>query len=160
MGDLKTRYYDITVTATDSAGHTDSDTCRVIIVPSCKYRDPDCEKYDKPEMPYEKDAESYYYNITAVEDSVALSEVLYENAQQELTWKSGLKTPQAPKEILRSGKSAKQSPAHIEQSMGTNNAGPRVTWVTPFSQDTPSSTQDGTPPTSAPTSKVSRLDFS
>ena len=159
MGDLKTRYYTITVTATDSAGNTGSDTCRVIIVPSCKSQDPGCEKYDKSD-PYEKYADSYYYSIAAVEDSVALSEVLYENAQQELTWKSGLKTPQAPKEILRSGKSAKQSPAHIEQSMGTNNAGPRVTWVTPFSQDTPSSTQDGTPPTSAPTSKVSRLDFS
>ena len=33
--DLKIRFYDITVTATDSAGNTGADTCKVIIVPSC-----------------------------------------------------------------------------------------------------------------------------
>ena len=35
MESLKVRYYDITVTALDSAGNTNSDTCKVIIVPSC-----------------------------------------------------------------------------------------------------------------------------
>jgi len=35
MQNLTIRFYDITVTASDSAGNTGSDTCKVIIVPSC-----------------------------------------------------------------------------------------------------------------------------
>ena len=108
MGYLKTRYYDITVTATDRAGNAASDTCRVVIVPSCKSQDPGCEKYDKT-VPYEKDAESFYYSISAVDTSVDESEVLYEAAQQKLVWKSGLETPQAPPDVPRSSKSAKGS---------------------------------------------------
>jgi len=109
MGYLKTRYYNITVTATDAAGNIGSDTCRVVIVPSCKSQDPGCEKYYK-RVPYEKDAESYYYRISAVDKSVDESEVLYEAAQQKLVWKSGLKTPQAPPNVPRSSsKSAKES---------------------------------------------------
>ena len=43
---LKVRFYDITVTATDSAGNTGSDTCKVIIVPSCTQTLTDgCEEY-------------------------------------------------------------------------------------------------------------------
>ena len=106
MGDLKTRYYNITVTATDSAGNIGSDTCQVVIIPSCKSQDPGCEKYDKT-TPYEKDAESYYYRISAADRSVDESEVLYEAAQQNLVWKRGLKTPQAPPRY--SSKSAKGS---------------------------------------------------
>ena len=95
MGDLKTRYYDITVKATDSSGRIGSDTCRVVIVPSCNPQDPGCEKHNKT-LSNKEDAESHYYTITAVNDSVDQSEVLYEAAHQKLVWKSGLKTPQAP----------------------------------------------------------------
>ena len=40
MGDLKTRYYEVTVTVSDLAGNIGSDTCKVVIIPSCN---PDSE---------------------------------------------------------------------------------------------------------------------
>jgi len=90
MGDLKTRYYDITVTASDSAGNTDSDTCRVVIVPSCDPEtDSDCEEYDRPELP---NVEDFYYTRSAVYDSVVESQVLNQVALQKLTWEDGLAT--------------------------------------------------------------------
>ena len=42
--DLKIRFYEITVTGTDSAGRQGSDTCRIIMVPKCKH---DHAKYPK-----------------------------------------------------------------------------------------------------------------
>ena len=45
MQNLKVRFYDITVTASDSAGNTGNDTCKVIIVPRCSSLDNGCEKY-------------------------------------------------------------------------------------------------------------------
>ena len=49
MGDLKTRYYEVTVTVSDLAGNIGSDTCKVVIIPSCN---PDSENdvdlYDSP----------------------------------------------------------------------------------------------------------------
>ena len=92
MGDLKTRYYDITVTASDSAGNTDSDTCRVVIVPSCNPdtdSDFDCVEYDRPELP---NVEDFYYTRSAVYASVVESQVLNQVAQQKLTWEDGLAT--------------------------------------------------------------------
>ena len=90
MGDLKTRYYDITVTASDSAGNTGSDTCRVVIVPSCDdpETDPDtCKEYDGPELP---NVEDFYYSRAAVYASITQSQVLNQVAQQKLTWEDGL----------------------------------------------------------------------
>ena len=90
MGDLKTRYYDITVTASDAAGNTESDTCRVVIVPSCN---PDtdsdlvCEEYDGPELP---NVEDFYYTRPAVLATVTQSQVLNYVAREELTWEDGL----------------------------------------------------------------------
>ena len=47
MQNLNVRYYDIRVTATDSAGNIGSDTCKVIVVPSCTPSLVDgCEKYE------------------------------------------------------------------------------------------------------------------
>ena len=90
MGDLKTRYYDITVTASDSAGNTDSDTCKVVIVPSCNPKtDLDCEEYDGPELP---NVEDFYYTRSAVYASVGESQVLNQVAREELTWEDGLAT--------------------------------------------------------------------
>ena len=83
MGYLKTRYYDITVTASDSAGNQGSDTCRVVIVPPCNpHEDYDCEQYN-----------GYYYKLSAVTDSIMQSQVLNEVAQDKFVWKSGLVPP-------------------------------------------------------------------
>ena len=102
MGYLKTRYYNITVTATDAAGHTGSDTCRVVIVPT-----------------YGSDSKSgkteRYYSISAVDASVDESEVLYEAAQQKLVWKSGLETPQAPPTVPRISSSKSELSIYIYQ---------------------------------------------
>ena len=83
MGYVKTRFYDITVTASDSAGNQGSDTCRVVIVPPCNpHEDYDCEQYN-----------GYYYKLSAVKDSIMQSQVLNEVAQEKLVWKSGLVPP-------------------------------------------------------------------
>jgi len=90
MGDLKTRYYDITVTASDAAGNVGSDTCRVVIVPSCDPEtDSNCEAYDGPELP---NVENFYYIRSSVFASVTQSQVLNQVAQQKLTWEDGLAT--------------------------------------------------------------------
>ena len=90
MGDLNTRYYEITVTASDVSGNTGSDTCRVVIVPSCNPdSDPNCEEYNGPELP---NVEDFYYSIDAVNASVAESQVLNRISREELTWEDGLAT--------------------------------------------------------------------
>ena len=82
MGYVKTRFYDITVTASDSAGNQGSDTCRVVIVPPCNPQEDDCEQYN-----------GYYYKLSAVTDSIMQSQVLNEVAQDKFVWKSGLVPP-------------------------------------------------------------------
>ena len=90
MGDLKTRYYDITVTASDAAGNTGSDTCRVVIVPSCDPEtDSNCEEYNGLELP---NVEDFYYTRPAVFATVTQSQVLNQVAREELTWEDGLAT--------------------------------------------------------------------
>jgi len=92
MGSLKTRYYDITVTASDSAGNIGSDTCQVVIVPSCNPEtdsDSICEEYNRSGLP---NVEDFYYSIAAVNASVTQSQVLNQVAREELTWESGLAT--------------------------------------------------------------------
>ena len=89
MGDLKTRYYEVTVTASDLAGNTGSDTCKVVIIPSCNpENDPDsCEEYNVHELP---NVEDFYYTRSAVNSSIAESQVLSQVAQEKLTWESNL----------------------------------------------------------------------
>jgi len=91
MGDLKTRYYEVTVTVSDLAGNTDSDTCKVVIVPSCNpENEPDtCEEYNGIELP---NVEDFYYTRSAVDTSVTQSQALSQVAQEKLTWESGLET--------------------------------------------------------------------
>ena len=116
MGDLKTRYYDITVTASDSAGNTDSDTCRVVIVPSCNPEtDSDCVKYDRPELP---NVESFYYSRPAVFDSVNKSQVLNHVAREELTWEDGLATLD-PEEVTNEDVYVDVDPPVLTCSLGT-----------------------------------------
>ena len=80
MGYPKTRYYNITVTASDAAGNTGSDTCRVVIVPTY-----DSDSKSSKAETYVSDSKSgkteRYYSISAVDASVDESEVLYEAAQ-------------------------------------------------------------------------------
>ena len=90
MGDLKTRYYDITVTASDAAGNIGSDTCRVVIVPNCDPEtDSNCVEFGRPELP---NVEGFYYTQSVVDDSVGESNVLNHVAREELTWEDGLST--------------------------------------------------------------------
>ena len=118
MGDLKTRYYDITVTATDSAGNIGSDKCRVVIVPSC---DPEtdsdsiCEEYNRPGLP---NVEDFYYSIAAVNASVTQSQVLNQVAQQKLVWESGLATPD-PDEETNEAEEIDVDPPVVTCNLGT-----------------------------------------
>ena len=117
-GDLKTRYYDITVTASDAAGNTDSDTCRVVIVPSCNPEtDSDlvCEEYDGPELP---NVEDFYYTRSAVLATVTQSQVLNQVAQQKLTWEDGLATLD-PEEETNEAVDVDVDPPVLTCSLGT-----------------------------------------
>ena len=143
IGDLKTRYYNITVTATDSAGHIGSDTCRVVIVPSYSSE----SKSGKAER---------YYSIDVVDASLAQSEVLYEAAQQKLTWKSGLKTskdtaggetkPWESDPTTNPTKSSQPSMTTLPSSQPSSSSQPKVKDAT-------------SPPSTSPTSAPSKVSF-
>jgi len=153
MGDLKTRYYDIKVTATDSAGNIGSDTCRVVVIPSCKPQDHGCEKFSKT-VPYVKGTESYYYAISAVNNSVAQSEVLYEAAKQTCVWKNGLQLPQAPPDSPLQTAPPTVAPSPSPSSKSAKIAKEEVT--KPWESD--AETKDATqPPTSSPQPSLTTL---
>ena len=85
MGDLKTRFYDIEVTASDFAGNAASVTCKVVIVPNCiPDSDPGCDN---------QIGSTFYYNISDVDESVMMSTVRYEIDEEKLTWERGLDLP-------------------------------------------------------------------
>ena len=85
MGDLKTRFYDIEVTASDFAGNAASVTCKVVIVPNCiPDSDPGCDN---------QIGSTFYYNISDVDESVMMSTVRYEIDKEKLTWERGLDLP-------------------------------------------------------------------
>ena len=91
MGDLKTRFYDIEVTASDFAGNSASVTCKVVIVPNCNPNsDPDCDNQID---------DTFYYSIEAVDDSVIMSTVRYEIDEEKLTWERGLELPMLTDEL-------------------------------------------------------------
>ena len=92
MGDLKTRFYDITVTASDFAGNSASVTCKVVIVPNC---DPDSD----PVRCDNQIDDTFYYSIEAVKDSVGLSTVHYEIDEEKLIWERGLEMPALDDEL-------------------------------------------------------------
>ena len=81
----KFRFYDITVTASDSAGNTGSDTCKVIIVPSCSRPPfPDgCERFKAGNSR----RNTFYYTVDFVKAAVFQSKILYQVAEAELVWK-------------------------------------------------------------------------
>ena len=115
-GDLKTRYYDITVTASDAAGNTDSDTCRVVIIPSCDPEtDSNCEEYNGLELP---NVEDFYYSRPAVFNSVNKSQVLNHVAREELTWEDGLATLD-PEEVTNEDVYVDVDPPVLTCSLGT-----------------------------------------
>ena len=122
MGDLKTRYYDITVTASDAAGNVGSDTCRVVIVPNCDPEtDSNCETYGRPELP---NAEEFYYSIDAVNATVTQSQVLNQVAREELTWEDGLATLD-PDEVIEEAIDIDVDPPVVEcrfLALNTNSA--------------------------------------
>lgn len=72
MGGLKTRYYEVTVTATDSAGHVGVDTCRVAIVPTNG---------------------TSHHATQDVDASVDQSQVLYDVTSTTLLWDTELSPP-------------------------------------------------------------------
>ena len=109
MENSKVRFYDITVTASDSAGNTGSDTCKVIIVPSCSPSLFDsCEmiQVDSSDSRSSSNSHSsgdegnvgktkkekfyYYYTLDSIEAAVVQSQILYQVAEAELVWEHGL----------------------------------------------------------------------
>jgi hypothetical protein len=90
MGYLKIRYYDIIVTATDFAGNTDSDTCKVVIIPQCDHLESEsCVEYNG----------AFYYNVDAVDENVSKSKLRYEVAKEETVWERGLQLPDPSEEV-------------------------------------------------------------
>ena len=83
MQRLKVRFYDITVSATDSAGNIGSDSCRVIVVPRCSGLS-ECEEYQ---------ASGYtdsFYPLDVIQDEVAQTQLLHKVTEADLIWEQGL----------------------------------------------------------------------
>ena len=100
MENLKVRFYDITVTASDSAGNTGSDTCKVIIVPRCSpSHDDSCEMFQVDSTDSRSSGngnagktkkENFYYTLDSMEAAVVQSQILYQVAEAELVWEHEL----------------------------------------------------------------------
>lgn len=78
------RFYDVTVTATDSAGNNGSDTCRIVIISSCSNGTPNCDRF-REEGDF---VENFYYSRDFVDEAVAaqLQEAMYKTDAKELVW--------------------------------------------------------------------------
>mmetsp|Transcript_14030 Transcript_14030/g.41087 ORF Transcript_14030/g.41087 Transcript_14030/m.41087 type:complete len:409 (+) Transcript_14030:3459-4685(+) len=96
----KVRFYEVIVTAKDSACNAASDTCKIAIVSSCnKKYDTGCEKYtsssgndDTAGNPNANKyhIENYYIERSLIDEVMnAESQTLYEVAKKELVWNSG-----------------------------------------------------------------------
>lgn len=87
-GNVKLRFYDITVTATDFSGRVGSDTCRIILVPECskedKYNTDICAEHDK----------YFYYKRDHVIDLAKQSKQRYKISTLELDWLYSLSPPE------------------------------------------------------------------
>ena len=87
-GDVKIRFYDVTVTATDFAGRVGSDTCRIILVPECstedKYNTDICTTRGK----------YYYYKREYVSNLANQSQQRYVVSSLELDWIFSLNPPE------------------------------------------------------------------
>ncbi|KAL9191170.1 hypothetical protein ACHAXT_000876, partial [Thalassiosira profunda] len=82
------RFYDIEVSATDSAGNIGTDTCRVVIVSSCDplvFNEGDCEA---PVDGSSKAADFYLSRDYVVNALPTMDPILYEVAEEELVWDS------------------------------------------------------------------------
>jgi len=110
MGELKTRVYDVIMTASDSATNTASDTCQVIVVPFCdSSADPnDCEVING----------ALYFKKSAVNASVDMSQRSYVIAEEELVWQSGLELPD-PEEEADVSVDVDIDPPEVSCSLGT-----------------------------------------
>lgn len=82
--ELKIRFYEISVVATDLAGHAGRDTCRVIIVPSCSRYDEGCELSDN-------NPHKYYYKRDYLNWIVNQSVVRYDVTSTTMKWEQDLK---------------------------------------------------------------------
>jgi hypothetical protein len=76
MGELSVRFYSISVSGTDSAGNTGSDTCNVVLMPNCHTAKDGCSSTREL---YEK-SYSFYPTTQEVDSAIAKSKsnrVLY-----------------------------------------------------------------------------------
>jgi hypothetical protein len=79
MENLAIRFYDISVSGSDSAGNDGSDTCKVVIISSCSVPSVNgCS-------PVLKNGR-YYYNLGAVHEAVQQSQTQFQVAKKELLW--------------------------------------------------------------------------
>lgn len=105
METLQVRYYNISVTASDSAGNTGNDACTVVVIPSCipslyttMFRSCEIDKSAKAEKSAEaetsgksgKSAKVGKYSLASVDEAVAQSQILHKVAEAKLVWKHGL----------------------------------------------------------------------
>eukprot|EP00581_Thalassiosira_minuscula_P005786 CAMPEP_0183744146 /NCGR_PEP_ID=MMETSP0737-20130205/65580_1 /TAXON_ID=385413 /ORGANISM="Thalassiosira miniscula, Strain CCMP1093" /LENGTH=2327 /DNA_ID=CAMNT_0025979781 /DNA_START=237 /DNA_END=7220 /DNA_ORIENTATION=- len=110
MGELKTRYYDVTVKASDSAKNTVVTTCRVVIIPLCNPSDEDCEDVDGLQ----------YYTKEAVNESVGQSKVRFCVAEEQLIWDTELLPPETNEETGEAVDIDEDSPA-VTCNLATQN---------------------------------------
>lgn len=112
--EFKTRYYEITVTATDSAGNAESDTCKVIIVP-------DCDSDSSVGCEMSTFNEAYYYTQSVVDTSIDSSTVLYEIASKTLVWERGLSLPSLDDFLISEAVDIDDAVPLVTCSLGTQN---------------------------------------
>ena len=81
------RFYDVDVTATDSAGHSGTETCRVVVVPSCDPTvSPDiCQSHNISDVDAK---EGFYLARSYIDSAIADDQILYQVAELELEWNS------------------------------------------------------------------------
>ena len=91
MQRLKVRFYDITVSATDSAGNIGSDSCRVIVVPRCSGLS-ECEEYQASGYTHS------FYPLDVIQEEIAQTQLLHKVTEADLIWEQGLDfgEPEAP----------------------------------------------------------------
>mmetsp|Transcript_2549 Transcript_2549/g.3954 ORF Transcript_2549/g.3954 Transcript_2549/m.3954 type:complete len:1065 (-) Transcript_2549:183-3377(-) len=77
------RFYDVIVAATDSAGNTGSDTCKVVVVSGCAPSEENCVKYNTKSTKSYDDTGKNYYALEFVLEAVAQPQTLYKVAAAE-----------------------------------------------------------------------------
>ncbi len=105
MVDLKVRFYEISVKATDSGGNTGRDVCKVVIVPECSPRESNCEelmmgvvrrrgsKRSKSSKSSKSAKKQKFPTQENLNRAVTESMILYDLAYVQLVWNTGLDSP-------------------------------------------------------------------